>query len=360
MKRREFLKVGGATAAAAALGPWSADPTRGAVTLAGAELAYLPAHRQLELFEARELSPVDVLEAQIARTAAAASSRLDEAIEAARESERRYRRGDARVLEGVTVGSHEPGRNDYVADKLRQAGAVLHLQTTSGSRGGSAASLAAGMCTVATASGRNGSPGIPAAINGIYAFRRAHRRVATVDRLLSAASAPMARTLADTILLEAVIVGSRSIGLPIEPDIDDVRIAYCDPGGPGEVDAETRRNTARAVRMMSKLGAAVDEIELPRAASCLEEANAHLQEQVFRAGYDLLVMPVVATPFDRLTWYPVLTAPAGLSSRNVPTGLQMVGPSHDARMTIRVAARHAGAAPALFTDGTFPDFRHEA
>ena len=34
-------------------------------------LAYMPAHRQLQLFRTKELSPVDVLKAQIARAEAA-------------------------------------------------------------------------------------------------------------------------------------------------------------------------------------------------------------------------------------------------------------------------------------------------
>ena len=216
MKRREFLKVSGVTAAATALGPWSVGSTR------RAELATLRATRQLELFAARRLSPLDVLDAQIARVESPGLAGFDQAVAAARESERRYRRGDARALEGVTVGVTDA--RDPVADRLREAGAVLHVPG-----GDSGAALAAGMCTLAAAPDRRGSLRIAAAHNGIYAFRRPRRRVATVDDLLVATSGAMGRTLADTVLLEAAIAGPESKG-PMTAgwtDVADVRIAYC-------------------------------------------------------------------------------------------------------------------------------------
>jgi amidase len=125
---------------------------------------------------------------------------FDEAFSAARVSEARYRDGKPRPLEGITVAVKEEYENSGwaatvgslvyenriadqthpVLDKLREAGAVLHIQTTApelflvgitwsdlwgitrnpwnpaftpgGSSGGSAAALAAGMATLAIGS----------------------------------------------------------------------------------------------------------------------------------------------------------------------------------------------------------------
>src|ERR1700728_4979141 len=120
-------------------------------------LAYLPAHRQIELFRHRRFSPLDVLEAQIRRIEAGSQSinavtctHFDEARLAAKESEVRYHRGEARALEGVSVAVKEEyesagwkatagsvifadrnaDQTHPVLDKLRAAGAILHIQTT--------------------------------------------------------------------------------------------------------------------------------------------------------------------------------------------------------------------------------------
>src|SRR3954452_12800407 len=76
-------------------------------TRASAEwLAYLPVHRQLELFRQKRFSPIDVLEAQIARIERGSQSinavtcrHFDGARSAAKKSEARYHRGAARTLE---------------------------------------------------------------------------------------------------------------------------------------------------------------------------------------------------------------------------------------------------------------------
>ena len=75
-----------------------------------ADIAYLSASRLVELFARRELSPVEVVHAQIAR-AGSLSPRLlafgdcyfEEAMTSAALAEDRWRRGNARALEGVTL-----------------------------------------------------------------------------------------------------------------------------------------------------------------------------------------------------------------------------------------------------------------
>src|SRR3982751_5967645 len=76
----------------------------------GDEACLLPANQQLSLFKTKRLSPVEVLKAQISRIEryepvinACTFRHFDEAIAAAKLSEARYRSGDARPLEGITV-----------------------------------------------------------------------------------------------------------------------------------------------------------------------------------------------------------------------------------------------------------------
>ena len=84
-------------------------------------LEYMPAHRQLELFRAKQLSPLDVLKAQLVRFQEVGPSinavtydHFEEAREAARGSEARYQRGDARPLEGISIAvKEEYGRRGW-------------------------------------------------------------------------------------------------------------------------------------------------------------------------------------------------------------------------------------------------------
>jgi amidase len=172
-------------------------------------LAYMPAHEQLRLFRAKQLSPVETLRAQItqiesigASINAVTYSHLEEALIAAQESEARYHCGNPRPLDGITVAvkdEYDKGgwivtagsvllrdsvkhENHPVVDKLLEAGVVLNLQTAApefylvavtwsdlwgvtrnpwnldctpgGSSGGSAAVLGAGMATLASGRGR--------------------------------------------------------------------------------------------------------------------------------------------------------------------------------------------------------------
>lgn len=73
------------------------------------KLCFLPATELLKLFKERKLSPVDVLKAQINKIErendkikAVTMKHYEEAMEQARESERRYEEGNPRPLEGIT------------------------------------------------------------------------------------------------------------------------------------------------------------------------------------------------------------------------------------------------------------------
>ena len=120
------------------------------------ELCYLTASEALARFKARTLSPVELLDAQIARTQAvnpgstpSPTTFFDRAREQAKRAEAKYGKTDGRLraLEGVpvaikdfhavkgeitTLGSKifEDFRPDYTAptvDRLLRAGAIMHL-----------------------------------------------------------------------------------------------------------------------------------------------------------------------------------------------------------------------------------------
>jgi Asp-tRNA(Asn)/Glu-tRNA(Gln) amidotransferase A subunit family amidase len=230
-----------------------------------ARLIYLPAHRQLNLFRRRKLSPVDVLEAQIEQTRrvnplinAVTFEHFRQAKAAARKSEARYRRDRALPLDGLTVAiKDEFGRKGWkttagtkavraqteqddhpLIRKLLATGAVLHMQTTTpefyllpvtwslrwgvtrnpwnlhftpgGSSGGAAAALAAGMATLAIGSDMGGSIRIPAALTGLYGFNPPALRNAAAAKealLIHASDGPLARNFGDLILLQNVLAG---------------------------------------------------------------------------------------------------------------------------------------------------------
>ena len=87
-------------------------------TMDDRELCYLPATEALALFRSKELSPLTLLRALIARAEEvepqinAFTERYGEdALEKAAEAEQRYARGEARALEGLPIAiKDEPER----------------------------------------------------------------------------------------------------------------------------------------------------------------------------------------------------------------------------------------------------------
>ena len=86
------------------------------------ELCYLPAVEALALFRSKQLSPLTLLRALIARAEevepqinAFTERYFEEALEKAAEAEQCYARGEARALEGLPVAikdEPEPGQED--------------------------------------------------------------------------------------------------------------------------------------------------------------------------------------------------------------------------------------------------------
>lgn len=307
-------------------------------------LCYLSATEQQAAFVAGTLSPVEVLEAQIARLEEVGSrvnavtfTAFDDARRAAKDSERRYREGTARALEGLSVAlKDEDGLegwpmtagsalladnrltdNTPVVDHLLAAGAICHLQTTvpeayfialtwsklwgvtrnpwnldctvGGSSGGSGAALAAGFTTLATGSDMGGSIRIPAAFNGVYGFKPPHGRVALPpggEVMPQGTSGPMARSFEDLALMQSAITGPHPRQMTaLRPTLryphdraayggaDGLRIAYSPDQGWAVIDPDVRANTEAALAALVSHGAIVEEVHLPWDGADIEQAT---------------------------------------------------------------------------------------
>ncbi|MRH87633.1 amidase [Nocardia sp. SYP-A9097] len=298
------------------------------------DLVYLDATDALRLFAARALSPVELMRAVIERTEKvepainAFTERLfDEAMTQAEQAERRYLGKDGgapRPLEGLPIAAKEKhamaGRsltegslvnegvvaeeNAPVIDRIINAGGIIHARTTTpefsvapftrsrmwgitrnpwnpyfstaGSSGGSGAALASGTATLATGSDIGGSTRLPAALNGVVGFKAPYGRVPGAGVMPNdhyRGDGPMARSVADTVLLQNVLAGpdprdhtSIAPKYVLPNDFDDVagmRIALCIDLGEYRVHPEMVANTRATAQALAEAGAIVTEIELP-------------------------------------------------------------------------------------------------
>lgn len=254
------------------------------------ELHHLTATRARELFAARELSPLELLDAVVARTAlveplvnALTGQMLDEAYGAAQLSESRFAKSSEQLgpLEGIPLLLKEEqpiaGRtieegslteqgtiaaaSHPIVERIFAAGAVVHGRTTTpefccapythsklwgvtrnpwnpaltpgGSSGGSGAALAAGETILATGSDIGGSIRIPASFCGLVGFKPPFGRVpgmAPYNQDTYCADGPMGRSVADVALLQNVLAG------PHPADAASLRPGYV-LGTPNAADA---------------------------------------------------------------------------------------------------------------------------
>jgi aspartyl-tRNA(Asn)/glutamyl-tRNA(Gln) amidotransferase subunit A len=234
------------------------------------DIAFLPATRLLELYRAKELSPVAVMDETLRRIEAYEGALNafvlydpQSALAAACESEARWRRGEPKgLLDGIpvalkdtlltrgwprlvgsrTIDPNQEWREDSPAvARLRGAGALFFGKTTTpefgwkavtdsplsgvtrnpwdlertpgGSSGGSAAAVLAGICPLAVGSDAGGSIRIPAAFCGIFGLKPSFGRVASYPPSAFGDVAhvgPMTRTVADAALMLDAIKGPDS------------------------------------------------------------------------------------------------------------------------------------------------------
>jgi len=231
------------------------------------DLVYLSASEALALFRERRLSPVDLLDAVIARAErvepiinAFADTYFDEARAQAREAASRYAgQGPApRPLEGIplavkddtaiagkrtTSGSvflrdHVDRHSNPSVERLLESGAILHARTTcpefcwswvcysrlhgvtrnpwnpkntpGGSSGGAAAALAAGTTLLATGTDSGGSIRMPAAMCAVVGFKPPYGRnpeCALTSFDVYNHIGPMTRSVADGALMQNLMSG---------------------------------------------------------------------------------------------------------------------------------------------------------
>lgn len=316
------------------------------------DLCYLPATEATRLFRLKRLSPFELMQAVIAqsecvepRINAFSHQFFEEALQQARESEARYVRGEpVGPLDGIAVAMKDevdvkgqPNTEGSLLNKnrvaeedavltarLREAGAIFHARTTcpefcslwnthsrlhgvtrnpwnlditpGGSSGGSGASLAAGTSTLATGSDIGGSIRYPASMCGIVGFKPPFGRVpeTMVPYNLESycANGPMARTVADTALMQNIMSGSHPadaastlprVDLPLSFDADlcGRRIAFTMDFGYLDPEADVVRNTLDAVERLRSLGAEVIEVDLKWSNEVERAYNAHMDPLFF-------------------------------------------------------------------------------
>jgi len=232
-----------------------------------AELCFLSADRLSQLIAAKEVSPVEVVQAHLERieaTEPVLNSFItrpgDEALEAARQAESEIQSGRYRgPLHGIPVGlkdlyyvkgvrntsgsriydSFVPEYDGAAAARLKEAGAILMgklnlhqfafgptglnadygdmhnpwdpTRLTGGSSGGSGSAAAAGQCAITLGTDTGGSIRIPSALCGLAGIKPTYGRVSRYGLTPLSWSldhpGPMARTVEDCALALKVLAG---------------------------------------------------------------------------------------------------------------------------------------------------------
>src|SRR5262245_44463843 len=236
--------------------------------MAARDLCFTPAVELSKLYRARKVSPLEVMQAALARIDAVNPSvnaivtlTREAALREARRAAASLRKGstlpplfgvpvaikDVTQTKGIrtTFGSklfegHVPDEDALVVQRLRAAGAIVIGKTNTpefafgpntvnsvfgatrnpwnlaltagGSSGGSAAALATGMCPLAEGTDLGGSLRGSASYCGVVGFRTTPGLIPRYPSVLArdtySVEGPMARTVADTALMLAAMAGA--------------------------------------------------------------------------------------------------------------------------------------------------------
>ncbi|WP_020392449.1 amidase [Kribbella catacumbae] len=317
-------------------------------------LADLTAVELVSRYQEGLLSPVEVIEDVLARVESlepklCALYALDPAAAraAARESEYRWRRGEAGPLDGVPVTVKEnvatrgtpvpqgtaateliPAAEDApAAARLRAAGAVIFSKTTmpeygmlssgvstfhhlsrnpwdltrtpGGSSAGAAAAAAAGYGPIHIGTDIGGSIRLPAGWCGVVGLKPTHGRVAVGNPYPGRAIGPLARTAADAALALSVMAGPDRRDYTSLPPIADSYSGSLDPqglrigllldAGVGlPVDPEVTAAVSAAAALLEKAGATVEPIAPIITREMLDGLDRFWR---VRSAYDINALP---------------------------------------------------------------------
>ncbi|KYG24303.1 amidase [Bradyrhizobium sp. AT1] len=286
-----------------------------------AEMGYATALELREQYQRRALSPVEAVSGILQRIEALdpainAFSALmrDDALAAAKESERRLRNGDARQLEGVPVTIKDAfdvtgyetatcthavkgaiaGSDNVVVARLREAGAVILGKTTmsefgwsgisrnpvtgvthnpwkrgfnaGASSAGAGAAAAAGFGPLHVGSDGAGSIRMPSHFCGVFGLKPTYGRVPYVpvsNNDYATYIGPMTRTVADAALMLEVMAGPHPLdhtSCEARPDaylaklrasMKGKRIAFSPDLGHARVDGEIAQIVESAVKLFA-------------------------------------------------------------------------------------------------------------
>ncbi len=336
------------------------------------DLAYLPATEIRSMIAEKKVSSVEMTKLYLERIDALDSQfnsyltvTSDLALEMATEADKAVARGDdlgplhglpisikdLEMTEGIRTTSGSlifadriASYDSVVVERVKKAGAVIlgktntpeygllgHTEnrlgdhcrnpwnterTTGGSSGGAGASVAAGLCALATGSDGGGSIRIPAGFCGIYGIKPTQGRIsyylgpgADPAANLFSQPGPMTRTVEDSAVLLQVLAGRdpRDPGaLRDEPDdyvaalsrgVEGMRIGWSADFGFAAVEPEVRDSAADAAKAYEDLGAVVEEIDL------VLDMPFEQFWPLFTAIMYARVAGVVDEHWDKLTWY---------------------------------------------------------
>lgn len=277
----------------------------------------------------KSISPVALTEMMLARIARIDPQLLSyvtvletDALKAATEAEREISSGGYRgPLHGVPIAikdiydtkgvrttscskvreNYVPDQDSTVVQKLRDAGAIILGKVTthefafgfdskptknawnlnhipSGSSGGSAAAIAAGLCFAATGSDTGGSIRAPAAANGIAGIKPTYGRVSKAGVTVLSWSldhtGPMARTVKDLAILLQVMAGqdpldphTKDVAVPdyamaLTGDVRGIRLGVPMNYFSDDVEPDVANAVAEAIKLLESLGAEVVPVEI--------------------------------------------------------------------------------------------------